>query len=225
MTRTEIVRAVLGLYERPSYLEIGVSRGLTFLAVKAARKVAVDPAFRFDPAAHAADPTASFQAMESDAYFGEAARGETFDVIFLDGLHTFDQTLRDFCNAIAHLRPGGAIVIDDVMPRTYEESIANRVASRAVRRALHPDTNVTAWMGDVYRLVFFIETFFQAWDFATPEEAGNQLVVWRAARKSVTPRTAESVTRLPFEATITQRAAYRFRPLREILADVKATAA
>jgi predicted O-methyltransferase YrrM len=60
----------------------------------------------------------------SDIYFGElASSDEKFDVIVLDGLHTFEQTLRDLLNSEAYLKPNGVVIIDDVMPNSYQASL------------------------------------------------------------------------------------------------------
>lgn len=71
-----------------NYLEIGVSKGATFLSVLAERKVAVDPHFMFDYLSHQSSTTKFFQ-MTSDEYFARHAEHECFDLFFLDGLHTF----------------------------------------------------------------------------------------------------------------------------------------
>ena len=44
--------------------------------------------------------------MTSDEFFATLRRSKRFDVAFLDGLHTFDQTYRDMINTFAHLRDG-----------------------------------------------------------------------------------------------------------------------
>ena len=75
------------------YLEIGASRGTTFLAVDIATKHAVDPQFRFDTAPHETADVRFFP-ITSDAYFTrEATANLVFDIIFLDGLHTFERDL------------------------------------------------------------------------------------------------------------------------------------
>ena len=81
---------------------------MTFNAIQASRKVAVDPRFRFKVAeARSGDaPEAEFHEVPSDEYFGRIADpDERFHVIFLDGLHTLEQTLRDFTNALEFLAP------------------------------------------------------------------------------------------------------------------------
>lgn len=47
MKRSDVIQALLSLFERSSYLEVGVFRGETFHAVRASQKVAVDPKFEF----------------------------------------------------------------------------------------------------------------------------------------------------------------------------------
>src|ERR1022692_2180630 len=96
VSRADVVQALVDLYEEPSYLEIGVHSGETFHAVKAKRKVAVDPKFAISPENREASDVVVYHEVTSDIYFGElASSDEQFDVIFLDGLHTLEQTLRD----------------------------------------------------------------------------------------------------------------------------------
>ena len=95
MARVRRLNAIREMIGATSYLEIGVYAGATFFAIDVARKVAVDAKLRFDRSEHA-DPRASFFEMTSNDYFLGPGIGERFDLIFLDGLHTFEQTLIDF---------------------------------------------------------------------------------------------------------------------------------
>lgn len=126
MDRPDVIQGLLNLYSNPSYLEVGVNHGITFHAITAARKVAVDPKFNFDVPQARLRPggaTSDYHEVPSDDYFANRPAGDMFDVIFLDGLHTFDQTLRDLLNAMTCLKPTGAIVIDDVTPSSYAASL------------------------------------------------------------------------------------------------------
>src|ERR1700722_10471821 len=76
-----------------SYLEVGVARGLTFNQLAFERKVAVDPAFRFDVADYKKEGV-EFCQETSDRFFSRQDVLRKFDLIFLDGLHTFQQTFR-----------------------------------------------------------------------------------------------------------------------------------
>lgn len=221
LSRADVLNNILMLFEAPRYLEIGVNNGDTFFAVEAGFKVAVDPAFMFNiDDAKNKNPNARFHAVESDTYFGEIiAPGESFDVIYLDGMHTVEQTLRDFCNAIEFLSEKGVIVIDDIVPNSYHASLPDLKVSRQVRDRLYGNSD-GSWMGDVYRLVFFIETYFRQYHFATVIENHGQLVVWKSQRKSgdLRCRSLEDVGRLPFENTITESHVYKRREFQEIMA-------
>lgn len=217
--RSEVCQAILALYEAPSYLEIGVFDGATFHAVKASRKVAVDIQFSLDleaARAAAAGLDVHFHECPSDDYFAHIIGNELFDVIFIDGLHSFDQTLRDLLNAICHLREGGAIVIDDVIPPSYAASLpslAENIAFRQQRGIKQPD-----WMGDVYRLVFFLRDYMPGFSFATLVENHGETVVWRQTRPiDPAPRTVEQISRLSFADCQFNRDAYNIRPFPEII--------
>jgi hypothetical protein len=220
--RAVVIQSILSLFDAPSYLEVGVSKGATFHRVKADRKVAVDPSFGFDvDAARRDHPEAVYHEVPSDRYFGELIDpDERFDVIFVDGMHTFEQTLRDLVNALLFCRPDGVIVVDDVHPSTYAASIADLDERRAVQEATG-DTDI-AWMGDVYRLVFFIDTMCQQFTYATTTDNHGQLVMWRERRRGVTERSVEEIGRLSYGEAMVARAAFRFAPLDEIVERLRA---
>jgi hypothetical protein len=199
LPRHVVVRRLLSSYAEPRYLEVGVFRGVTFDRIEAATKVAVDPNFQFDPEDPARrQPGVSYHPVTSDEYFGSIVEpGELFDVIFLDGLHTVEQTLRDLLNALAHLQPQGVILIDDVRPPTYIASLRSHQQFAKVRAKIGATEN--EWMGDVYRLMYFVDTFCQQLTYRTINNNHGQAVIWRKRRPAVTERTLTEVGQLTFE--------------------------
>jgi hypothetical protein len=221
VSRNRAVQGLLNLFADPSYLEIGVNEGATFTKVKASRKVAVDPVFLFDVReAGAADPASEFHEITSDDYFGRVVDpDERFDVIYLDGLHTFEQTLRDFTNAVHHLSPKGVILIDDVCPVSYLASLPDRDNYFTVRNFL--EVTDKSWMGDVYRLVFFVETFYQHMSYATIADNHGQAVIWRERRSEVPLRTVRGTGELTFEEFVLGQEHMRLMPYDEILERIR----
>lgn len=225
MQRNEVIQRLLDLYEAPRYLEIGVDQGVTFHALRAASKVAVDVRFAFDLAAARGDPANAicrYHEMPSDTFFTTTDEGrDRYDVIFIDGLHTFDQTLRDLLHATYVLADGGVIVVDDVLPSTYAASLPDLDLSRRFWQATNnPDGS---WMGDVFRLVFFIEDFLTSFSYATVVENHGQTVLWRAPRPAAQPpRTVEAISRLQYVDAIMGRESYRARPFDTIEQELRA---
>lgn len=221
MLRSEVLQPLLDLFEAPRYLEIGVHSGETFFPLRAERKVAVDPAFRFDTrAAERVDPSAEFHPVPSDAYFrGLRPDASPFDVAFIDGLHTFEQTLRDLLNVLGHVRRDSVVVIDDVLPSGYFASLPDQRLFERLHAAV-PGTPA-AWMGDVYRLAPFIAAFLPNWSYATVAENHGQLVMWREPREP-RRRSVESVARATYEETVLEREVFAIAPFAEVLARVRA---
>lgn len=221
--RAQVVRRLVAHYDEPRYLEIGVCEGRTFDRVPAAVKVAVDPEFRFDhTAAERLAPGISYHQITSDEYFGTVAEPDAqFDVIYLDGLHTVEQTLRDLLNALPHLQPQGVLVIDDVRPPTDLAAIRDRQEFFEVRAAQGRDDE-TAWMGDVFRLVYFIETFCQQLSFRVISNNHGQAVVWRHRRPQVRERLLAEVGGLTFDQMARDEDAMRLAPFGEIVRELRA---
>jgi hypothetical protein len=106
-TRTDILNALTSRFELERYLEIGLG----------------DPKDNFArivaPVRQSVDPTASATfRMPSDEFFASSRGCETYDLVFIDGLHEADQCLRDVENSLRRLSPNGFIVLHDSNPPT-----------------------------------------------------------------------------------------------------------
>jgi hypothetical protein len=126
----------------PVYLEVGVDAGRTLsLARPPTLAVGVDPA-PVAPRAFAA--TTKTFAMESDAFFASAHADALFGagpiaLAFVDGLHLFEQALRDFVHVERRAARGSVVLFHDCLP------LDRATSSRARATGF--------WSGDVWKIV------------------------------------------------------------------------
>jgi hypothetical protein len=123
VNRIRAVQQALAMRSNPVYLEIGVSRGQAFQRITADVKFAVDPAFRLTERtrelANAKGRVVEYFETTSDAFFeNEAARlgQHPVDVALIDGLHTYEQVVRDVENTVHFLKDDGVIFLHDCNP-------------------------------------------------------------------------------------------------------------
>ena len=95
------------------------------------------------------------------------------------------------------------IVVDDTRPTTYQSSLADRDDFFAVRSYLQSEDQ--QWMGDVYKLVFFVETFFPSLSYQTITNNHGQTLFWRARREAVPRASVREVDDLTFETMVRQQ--------------------
>lgn len=208
-----------------SYLEIGTFRGETFNEIAIPSKDAVDPSFKFDTKAHAS-PSVRFFEVTSDEYFLKHNKGKKYDIIFLDGLHTFEQTMRDFCATMSTSHDRTVWLIDDVWP--IDVFSAHPDQSTALRFRHMTDSKRKAWHGDVFKMVYAIHDFFPNVNFRTIKTGGNvQTVAWREPREDFTPRhnNLETITRLTYFDMYDSQEIFRFGTEDEVIEDVRRWAA
>lgn len=126
MTRTEIINNLIEINGYTKYLEIGVDNpDVNFYKIKCFDITGVDP-----------NPKSKTTFIKtSDEFFNINKR--EFDLIFIDGLHHYEQVIKDIKNALHCLSPNGIIVVHDCNPTTE--------AMQAVPRAQG------IWTGDVWR--------------------------------------------------------------------------
>jgi Methyltransferase domain len=223
ISRAGVINGLLRLFPRDSrYLEIGVNRGETFFAVDSRNKVAVDPTFLFPvDDARKKHPGSEFYQITSDAYFATIVQpSEVFHIIYLDGLHTFEQTLRDFTNAIHFLAPNGVVVVDDVVPNSYQASLPDQRVAFKVKEFVQSSDN--SWMGDTYKLAFFLESFFPTYKMRTTSDNHGQAVVWRRPRASGAFKTftAQEIAHLQFSQVIEQDEIFHKMAFSEIFDEI-----
>lgn len=127
-----------------TYVEIGVRDGDSIREIRAARRIGIDPK-RGQRLWKVLDRIEFFE-KSSDAFFSEDARkvfaASRIDVALIDGLHEFEQALRDLLNLERYMRSNGVIVLDDVNPR------ASYLATDT------PTGN--AWNGDVWKVAVYL---------------------------------------------------------------------
>ena len=153
---SDLINDIAKIIDAHSYLEIGVETGLTFNQIKIFQKTAVDPRFLFD---YQRDfrTNLSFHEITSDVFFKKLAENEIknrkFDLIFIDGLHLFEQVLKDFINSVNHINTGGVIVIDDTVPIDEFSALPSQKDCYRLRieSGRHNDGS---WQGDVYELIY-----------------------------------------------------------------------
>lgn len=200
-----------------TYLEIGVEKGLTFSDVAIETKHAVDPHFRFDWQTRQT-ATHHYYPVPSDTFFASYT-GQPFDLVFLDGLHHFEQTLRDLMNVLVHSHERTIILIDDVFPSDVFSSLREHSDANQYR-ALAGGSG-EAWHGDVFKVIFFIHDFLPTLSYATIENNGNrQTLVWKGPRKRFTPifNSVETISRLTYFDLLKHQDIMHLMPEQEAIA-------
>ncbi|SDX72572.1 Methyltransferase domain-containing protein [Allochromatium warmingii] len=179
------INALIEEFDLANYLEIGVFGGQTFFRVQAVTKVGVDPAFRFDPKERVNNKNEEYFSVTSDDFFKNHAGDRRWDCVFLDGLHYFEQTFRDFCNVVTNSHESTIIVIDDVVPSDIYSSFREPRFALSLRKEETGSESIS-WHGDVYKTIFAIEEFFPRFQYATIMKGGNpQTILWRENREPI----------------------------------------
>jgi hypothetical protein len=122
------------------YVEIGVERGAVIrLFGETAEVVGIDP----EPQLEQIPARARIFRQTSDEFFAAhdlaALLGGPFDLAFIDGLHTFEQVLKDFINLERFASPASLILIHDCLPLD--------------RRTSTPERETIFWTGDVWKII------------------------------------------------------------------------
>jgi len=156
MTRTEVIQKIIDKKKAGNYLEIGTASGANFLPIVSRRKVAVDPCFSISPGRRAlwtlrnfSNVFAKYYETTSDAYFSRST--VRFDVVFIDGLHTYEQSLKDVLGSLAILNGNGVIVMHDCNPPN--KAAAHPALSYEHAASLKLPGWNGEWCGDVWKTV------------------------------------------------------------------------
>jgi len=168
MDRISIIQHLIDKYSYQTYLEIGVQRGVSFLPIKCKKKLAVDPQFLISRRnklkwnfKNICNLKNSYYELTSDEFFSNQKlllkKINGLDVIFIDGLHTYQATLNDILNSLKHLNFNGTIVAHDCFPPHRAASIFAENADLARKVGKHlPDWN-EEWCGDTWKALAYMK--------------------------------------------------------------------
>ena len=123
--RWDLINYLIKKNNYKNYLEIGCDQNQLFSKVKIDHKIGVDPV------------SGGNIRKTSDKFFEE--NKSDFDIIFIDGLHTFQQVKKDILNSVSCLKDNGIILVHDCMP----DSLGKQAVPRYKMQ----------WNGDVWKAI------------------------------------------------------------------------
>ena len=123
--RWDLIQYLISKNKYSDYLEIGCDQDQLFSKIKIENKVGVDPY------------SGGNVRKTSDEFF--KYNKNKFDIIFIDGLHIYNQVKKDILNSIDCLKEGGIVLVHDCMPDSLSKQAVPRYR--------------LIWNGDVWRAI------------------------------------------------------------------------
>jgi len=164
MNTTDVIQRLIDKTRARTYLEIGVHQGVSFMPIRIRHKIAVDPKFAITRKSRLkwlimnfANVTAEFHEVTSDAYFARKKSSERFDVVFVDGLHTYEQSLRDVTNSLNNLNKSGVVVIHDCIPPHRAAAHPSQLSQKQAAELNIPGWT-PEWCGDVWKTICYLRS-------------------------------------------------------------------
>ena len=108
-----------------NYLEIGCDDDQLFSKVNIKNKIGVDPV------------SGGNIRKKSDDFF--SSNKDKFDLVFIDGLHIYEQVKKDILNSLKFLNENGIVLVHDCMPDSLSKQAVPRYKMK--------------WNGDVWKAI------------------------------------------------------------------------
>ena len=156
-TRTKIIQEIINHRNYKSYLEVGCDNDENFSKIQIANKIGIDPL------------KGGTLRMTSDEFFTK--NDQSFDIIFLDGLHTYEQTIKDINNGLKFLNTNGVIIIHDCLPKKIWNQIVPRLYGH--------------WNGDVWKAIVHSRTYEHADTYTCIADHGLGVIFKRKNRNKL----------------------------------------
>lgn len=169
MKRTEVIQKIINAGNFSRYLEIGTLEGSSFFPIRCKNKVAVDPVFLIPLKVKLKWIYADFQninnkyfEMTSDDFFmnkKEFLQNKAIpDVVFIDGLHTFEGSLKDVLSSLKYINKEGVIIMHDCYPPHSAAATPASSYDEAINLDIEGWTN--EWCGDVWKTIAYLKEKF-----------------------------------------------------------------
>lgn len=158
--RYELINWLIKKHCYNKYLEIGVWKKETFKMIECSEKYSVDIEPKWTP-----DYIGS-----SSSFFKQ--NKIQYDLIFIDGDHTYNQCYEDLRNALLCISECGMVIMHDLLPRNWINQIPTRV---------YEPTNVTIrnWNGQAWRVFAWHRKHVRTLDMVTVNLDGGMGIIKR----------------------------------------------
>ena len=147
-SRLDLIKYCIKKNNYQSYLEIGCDKNQIFDHIILKDKIGVDPV-----------SGGNFRGT-SDNFFLKNKRN--FDCIFIDGLHCYEQVLKDIENSLRFLNHNGVIILHDTLP--------DQISKQWVPRCRY------SWNGDVWKAIVEVRTWINCNTFTSLIDQGVSII-------------------------------------------------
>jgi len=203
--------------DKVNYVEVGVQTGFCFFKIKADNKIAVDPDFiiKLKNKVKAYIKNFSnfnnkFFELTSDDFFEQ--QGEYLkaiggiDVIFIDGLHLYEQVVTDVENSLKYLNKGGVILVHDCNPLNANAAVRAYTSQEVIDMNLPGYDYI--WNGDVFKAIVKFRATRKDLDIIVINSDHGVGIVKTGTNKNILPLTTEQVDTLTYQELEKNRDAY-----------------
>lgn len=209
-----LAQTIMDMISGETYLEIGVNTGGSFIPIKAHRKWGVDPEYHLTGRRRmkywvwsllGAKEERLFR-VTSDEFFARnqkmlSVRG--VDVCLVDGLHTYDQALRDVRNTLRYLKPNGVILLHDCNPTSELMALpASRIEDLMSQEVPGWDGS---WSGDVWKAIVHLRALQNDLEVFVLDCDTGIGVVRRGIPKRLLPYTEAEILGMDYAALCRNR--------------------
>jgi len=123
--RWDLINYIIKRKNYSEYLEIGCDQDQLFSKITIQNKIGVDPI------------SGGNLRMTSDNFF--INNKKNFDIVFIDGLHHYEQVKKDITNSLNFLNQDGIILVHDCLPTSISKQAVPRYRM--------------SWNGDVWKAI------------------------------------------------------------------------
>ena len=123
--RWDLIKYLINKNNYKNYLEIGCDQNQLFSKIEIENKTGVDP-----------ESGGNIKTTSDDFFLNNTGK---FDIIFIDGLHMYEQVKKDIINSVNCLNDDGIVLVHDCMP----DSLAKQAVPRFKMK----------WNGDVWKAI------------------------------------------------------------------------
>ena len=156
INRVDLIQKIINAKKAKVYLEIGIFKGACFVPIKSETKIGIDISPPVKWVEDILNDKIKYFQMTSDEFFetkSELFAENKIDVAFIDGFHSYEQSLRDVENCLKYLSEDGVIIMHDCNPPT--QKVATPFKSYEEKDKAH---FLGAWMGDVWKTIVYLRS-------------------------------------------------------------------